>query len=156
MVSRSRLLVGGQQDMPGERRRHRKGRRCGCKETVLPVLNAINHSYYALTYHEVLHRLKLVTGVDISTRPVRRLGREGKAKKRTSLRTAAEVKSDAFRLSITMLNDSGYTLLYFMNLMAMLRYHSLNADTDTDTDRTVYRGGNGRKVQAICLVIPPI
>ena len=54
--------------------------------------------------HEVLHRLKLVTGVDISTRPVRRLGREGKAKKSTSLRAAAEVKRMAFRRSITMFN----------------------------------------------------
>lgn len=48
-----------------------------------------------------LHRLKLVTGVDISTRPVRRSGREGNAKKRRSLRAAAEPKSNAFRRSIT-------------------------------------------------------
>ena len=53
--------------------------------------------------HEVLHRLKLVTGVDISTRPVRRLGREGKAKKSKSLRAVAEVKRMAFRRSMTML-----------------------------------------------------
>ena len=53
-----------------------------------------------------------MTGVDISTRPVRRLGREGKAKKRTSLRTAAEANRVAFRLSITMLNDSEYTPIY--------------------------------------------
>ena len=88
------------------------GRRCGCREIVLPVLDAVNYSYCALRGHEVLHRLKLVTGVDISTRPVRRLGREGKAKKRTSLRTAAEVKRVAFRLSMTMLNDSDRTPIY--------------------------------------------
>lgn len=55
-----------------------------------------------VNWHEVLHRLKLVTGVDISTRPVRRSGKEGKAKKSTSLRAAAEVKRVAFRRSITM------------------------------------------------------
>ena len=53
-----------------------------------------------------LRRLKLVTGVDISTRPVRRSGREGKAKKKMSLSTAAEVKRMAFRRSMTMMNVS--------------------------------------------------
>ena len=52
--------------------------------------------------HDASHRLKLVTGVEISTRPVRRFGREGKAKKSTSLRAAAEVKRVVFRRSITM------------------------------------------------------
>ena len=51
----------------------------------------------------MLHRLKLVTGVDISTRPARRSGREGKAKKSKSLSEAAEVKRMAFRRSKTML-----------------------------------------------------
>ena len=55
-----------------------------------------------MIWHEDLHRLKLVTGVDISTRPVRRTGREGKVKKSTSLRAAAEVNRMAFRRSITM------------------------------------------------------
>lgn len=49
-----------------------------------------------------LHRLKLVTGVDISTRPVRRTGRDGKAKKSIILRAAAEVNNMDFRRSITM------------------------------------------------------
>ena len=51
-----------------------------------------------------LHRLKLVTGVDISTRPVRRTGREGNVKKSMSLRAAAEVKRTPFRRSMTMFN----------------------------------------------------
>lgn len=52
----------------------------------------------------MLHRLKLVTGVDISTRPVRSSGSEGKLKKRRSLRAVAEVKrkSNVFRRSMTM------------------------------------------------------
>ena len=112
MVSRSKLLVRGQQDMPGERRHHRTERRCGCKGIVLPVLNSVSHNSFALSLHGALHRLKLVTGVDISTRPVRRSGREGKAKKRTSLRAAAEVKRVAFRRSITMLNDSACNPVY--------------------------------------------
>ena len=53
-----------------------------------------------------LRRLKLVTGVDISTRPVRRSGSEGKAKKNMSLKTAAEVNRMAFRRSMTMMNVS--------------------------------------------------
>ena len=36
------------------------------------------------------HLLKLVTGVDISTLPVNRSGREGKAKNKSSLTAAAE------------------------------------------------------------------
>lgn len=54
---------------------------------------------------KVLHRLKLVTGVDISTRPVRRLGREGNAKKKKNLRAAAELKRITFRRSMTMFNS---------------------------------------------------
>ena len=55
--------------------------------------------------HKDLRRLKLVTGVDISTRPVRRSGREGKAKKKRSLRKAEEEKRMAFRRSITMFSS---------------------------------------------------
>lgn len=40
-----------------------------------------------------LHRLKLVTGVEISTRPVSRSGRLGKAVDRTSLSKAAPAKT---------------------------------------------------------------
>ena len=54
----------------------------------------------------VLHRLKLVTGVEISTRPVRRSGREGKAKKSMSRRAAAEVYRMAFRRSTGMPGDA--------------------------------------------------
>ena len=56
-----------------------------------------------LTDRTNVHLLKLVTGVDISTRPVRRSGNEGKAKNRSSLRDVAEAKSRAFRRSITMI-----------------------------------------------------
>lgn len=54
------------------------------------------------------HRLKLVTGVDISTRPVSRGGSEGNAKNRRSLRAAAEAYSRlfSFRRSTTMLVQS--------------------------------------------------
>lgn len=59
---------------------------------------------FVVDWREVLHRLKLVTGVDISTRPVRRIGREGNAKKSTSLKAAAEVKRMPFRRSMTIFN----------------------------------------------------
>ena len=102
-VSRRKQLVAAQWDMPGGRRRHRRGRHCGCRERGLLALEMISHDR-RVDWHEVLHRLKLVTGVDISTRPVRRAGREGNAKKSTSLRAAAEVKRTPFRRSMTMFN----------------------------------------------------
>ena len=47
--------------------------------------------------------LKLVTGVEISTRPPRSSGSEGKAVKSNSLRAAAAAKREAFRRSIAMI-----------------------------------------------------
>ena len=46
-----------------------------------------------------LRLLKLVTGVEISTRPVRRPGSWGKAEKRRSRKAAAELKRRTFRRS---------------------------------------------------------
>ena len=101
----------GRWSVPGERRRHHRGRHCGCKGRDLLALDSVSHGWYVGEWYEVLHRLKLVTGVDISTRPVRRLGREGKVKKSKSLRRAAEVKRMAFRRSKTILFD-GLIMLY--------------------------------------------
>lgn len=80
------------------------GRHCGCRGTSPLALGLVSIKQCAIDGHEVLHRLKLVTGVDISTRPVRRAGREGKAKKSTSLKTAAEVNRIPLRRSMTMFN----------------------------------------------------
>ena len=95
----------GQWGVRGERRRHHRGRHCGCRGRDLLALYSVSHGWYVGRWHEVLHRLKLVTGVDISTRPVRRPGRKGKAKKSKSLRRAAEVKRMPFRRSKTILLD---------------------------------------------------
>lgn len=48
-----------------------------------------------------LHRLKLVTGVEISTRLVKRSGRLGKTTKRTSRRIAAPAKIPALPRRVT-------------------------------------------------------
>lgn len=73
----------------------------------------VSHDCFAVSLLGVLRRLKLVTGVDISTRPVRRSGREGNAKKSASLRAAAEVKRMAFRRSITIVQQiEMYTPIY--------------------------------------------
>ena len=96
-------LFSGSGDTPGEKHRRHREKDCGCRGRRLPVLRIVSDRCWDANWQRVLHRLKLVTGVDISTRPVRRLGREGKAKNRTSLRAAAEVKRKAFRLSITMM-----------------------------------------------------
>lgn len=59
------------------------------------------------------HRLKLVTGVDISTRPVSRCGSEGNAKNSSSLRAAAVAYSRAFsfRRSITMIVEEDVNMV---------------------------------------------
>ena len=102
MVSREKGIVLDPRDMPDERRHHRKGKHCGCRGRGLLALRTFSDLWYAANWHQVLHRLKLVTGVEISTRPVRKAGREGKAKKNANLRAAAEVKRMAFRRSMTM------------------------------------------------------
>jgi hypothetical protein len=53
-----------------------------------------------------IRRLKLVTGVDISTRPVRIFGKDGKAVNKSSRIPAAEAKRRAFCLSIA--GQNGY------------------------------------------------
>ena len=75
-----------------------------CREKGLPVLNTSQ----SMPHHpkqDYTRRLKLVTGVDISTRPVRRSGREGNAKNRSSLRAVAEPKRSAFRRSMTIMRQ---------------------------------------------------
>ena len=52
-------------------------------------------------YNQGLHRLKLVTGVDISTRLVNKSGRAGKNTIRSRRTAAAALKSAVFRLSIS-------------------------------------------------------
>ena len=81
----------GQWGIPGKKHRHRRERHCGCRGIDLLALNHVSHCWYIVMSREGLHLLKLVIGVDISTRPVRRPGRDGNAKKSTSLRAAAEV-----------------------------------------------------------------
>ena len=100
LVSRRKKALG-ERDMPGERHRRHMERHYGCKGRRLLALDNVSHKWYAAKRQRCLRRLKLVTGVDISTRPVRS-GREGKAKKNMSLRTAADVNRMAFRRSITM------------------------------------------------------
>jgi hypothetical protein len=53
-----------------------------------------------------VRRLKLVTGVDISTRPVRRFGKDGNVVNRSSLTAAAAPKRSTFCWSLAMI--SGY------------------------------------------------
>jgi hypothetical protein len=52
-----------------------------------------------------LHLLKLVTGVEISTRAVIKSGRPGKPVKRRSRMAAAAPKRTAFLLSILIVGD---------------------------------------------------
>lgn len=54
---------------------------------------------------ETLHLLKLVTGVEISTRPVNRSGRPGKEVNSRRRTAAAAPKSAAFRLSMFILKS---------------------------------------------------
>jgi len=56
------------------------------------------------------HLLKLVTGVEISTRPVSRSGSPGKDVKRRRRTAAAALKRAAFRLSILILRGSQHLI----------------------------------------------
>ena len=100
----SELLVlihaGPNLNLPGGRHLHRKERHYVYKGKGLPVLFLSVH--VKNLSQRYLHRLKLVTGVEISTRPVNSTGSEGNAKNRNSLRAAAEAKSASFRFTMSM------------------------------------------------------
>lgn len=91
----------------GGRCRRRKERHYGC--TGIDLLGLIEVYLLALDARikdQVRDRsrlLKLVIGVEISTRPARSFGSEGNATKSTSLRTAAAPKRPIFRRSRTMM-----------------------------------------------------
>lgn len=86
--------------VPGGKRRRHKERHYECKERDLLVLVVCQYASNAARRSNYVHRLKLVTGVEISTRPVRRSGKEGNARKRTRRTAAAKPKSSAFCRSI--------------------------------------------------------
>lgn len=91
--------------------RHRKERHYGCTKIDLPGL--INVYLLALDVRQkdevwdCSRLLKLVTGVEISTRPARRFGSDGKAKHSTSLKVAAAPNRVIFRRSRTMAGRYG-------------------------------------------------
>lgn len=93
---------------PGGRLPHHMETHCVCRERGPPVLqtresaiNALREQY--ILFGDILRLLKLVTGVDISTRPVNRSGRDGNAKTRSSRTATAAPIMVAFRRSIAML-----------------------------------------------------
>ena len=92
-------------EVPDDIPRHHRGRHCGCRGRRLLLLNAQSVLHFmvkCLRTRIYTHRLKLVTGVDISTRPVSRSGRLGKEKRRRRMRVA-ETKTMAFRRSSGMI-----------------------------------------------------
>lgn len=102
----SRSLGGGRREEgvegPGGRLHHRKERHYGCKERGPLVLLLVSLELNA-PIELISHLLKLVTGVEISTRPVKRSGRPGKEVTRRSRTAAAAPNRAAFLLSIVML-----------------------------------------------------
>jgi len=96
----------------GGRLHHHTERHCDCIERVLLVLE--ESCQLRTFYHRTrcnLHLLKLVTGVDISTRPVRRSGRLGKVVNSNIRTAAAAPNSAAFRLSNAILIHFATSLL---------------------------------------------
>ena len=99
-------LSWGGRVLGGKRRRHR-GRRCGCRDRallVLPIGLALA-VFLVFWQNSYIRLLKLVTGVEISTRPVRRSGSDGKAVNRRSRRPAAAANRSNFRLSMAIIKE---------------------------------------------------
>lgn len=101
-MGRRRSSAGGKREAAamvlGGRRRRRMARHCGCKErdplVLFSVVRTVSQQFrrtgtWAEGEHLVVHLLKLVTGVDTSTRPATSSGRPGKAKNSTSRKAAA-------------------------------------------------------------------
>ncbi len=102
--------------LPGKRHHRRRERDCECKEKdLLVLLKAVlshpHHSGALIAQH--LHLLKLLTGVDISTRPVNRTGRDGNAKNKINRKADAAPKTKSFRRSITMMR------LFYISMLKM-------------------------------------
>ena len=77
-----------------------------CKGKDLPALfriagKPLETTQLSETDRSYIHLLKLVTGVEISTRPVSRSGNEGNAAKRSRRNAEAALNSKAFRRSMT-------------------------------------------------------
>lgn len=103
-----RSQEGGRRELTamalGGKRHHRKERHCGYKGKGLRVLLYV--SIYSLHQRiSNLHLLKLVTGVEISTRAIIKSGRPGKPVKRSSRTAAAVPNRAAFLLSIFMVGS---------------------------------------------------
>ena len=98
----SRSSGGGKREevitVLGGRRHHHKERHCDCKGTSPLVLFIISLGLHHMEL--VLRLLKLVTGVDISTRAVNKSGSPGKDVKRRIRTAAAAPNKVAFLLSI--------------------------------------------------------
>jgi hypothetical protein len=82
----------------GGRPHHRKGRHCDCRGKDLLVLFRVSFEHLQIKWSS--HLLKLVTGVDISTRAVNKSGRPGKPVNRRSRTAAAAPNRVAFLLSM--------------------------------------------------------
>lgn len=92
--------------LPGRRRLHRRERGCECTERGLLVLHRVSSSAcirrsFEVSRHLNIRLLKLVTGVEISTRPVRRSGKEGNPRKRNNRSAEAAPNNAVFRRSMT-------------------------------------------------------
>lgn len=72
---------------------HHKATRHVCIGKLLLVLGIVRSARDILSMHEHVHLLKLVTGVEISTRPPKVTGKEGNRVKSTMRRAAAAPKS---------------------------------------------------------------
>lgn len=90
---------------PGGKRLHRKERHCGYKGKGPLVLYRRSAPRISNMDLLNLHLLKLVTGVDISTRAVIKSGRPGNPMKRRSRAAAAAPNKAAFLLSMPILRD---------------------------------------------------
>jgi hypothetical protein len=96
---RGRIGVG--EEELGGRHRHHKEKRYDYRGIVLLVLGIVSNNSRELCGHS-LRLLKLVTGVDISTRAVRRSGRPGNPVKSSRRKAAAAPNRAAFLRSIFM------------------------------------------------------
>lgn len=98
--------------VPGERHHRRRAIHCEYRGTTPLVLynSRSVHMFISITSIASLqgysHRLKLLTGVDTSTRPVNRSGNDGNKHMRSSRRTKATPNTPTMRLSTAMLSCS--------------------------------------------------
>jgi hypothetical protein len=145
-----RRAAGG--GVPGGIRRRHMGRHCGCRGRRLLVLIYCQLLHKAQRMH--IHLLKLVTGVETSTRPARSSGKAGKTVNRRSRTAAAAPKSSAFCCVSMAISARCYRIIGAISVLRASR-HGVRCMVDPCRANAVPLSASPRHLELFCAKLRP-